>query len=340
MAEQFRYRTNDYLTSSQIAQVQRLVEDRFKGYVGFSPKEEHRAYFETGELLQLESVKGINIRTISTVAHLNVDQDPFPIFKEVFSQTERTIASNGIVSAGCGFEPKDSMSTSEYFDSVSVSLRKEKKLFSYWPSSELTNSKEHRKNVMSRIIRALSLPINIEEKENDFFLTHSLGGELNISRAGLRKASPWDFVCEINNVSAMELLHLLAKFLQEFASDKRYEYTWSARAVGEPGDSSVQLSSKAIYDFLAESKLPASYYVVDFKFTIESLLGIDTIQELCGPKDEVYIRLCSFDLPPNNYGGVTVITTAGGHQLEIKLRLPEKSKEFESKLGIKFHEIS
>ncbi len=335
MGVDFDYRAEGFFSVNDILRIYKIVQVSFEGFIGFSTEELHRAYFEPkGSLPKLYNFKGIRLKSINTDGYLPLKDKSLDIFRDILQMGEMTIGNIGLLLVRCGFEEKSSKQTKRGYDSVSIRIEKGKKYFGYGANgSNVDKDTKYRKEFMARLIRIADLPLKIVEGNDSFRLVHTESGELKTLKSFFGK-DPSSFFCEIPGASIDELVDRMQVFLIEFASKKRFVYDWGVLCSGYP-DPEI---SKRIYEMALAANFPAERYFLIVEFSIDDIQGIEIFRNLCGPKDDVYTRLCSFDLPEDNYGEIKIVTTSKGHQLRLTLRTPDNLKLVEKKIGLKFSE--
>jgi hypothetical protein len=335
------------LTETRFASAQRLdfrqllaVRDKarasFGGFRDFAPTESLRGFFEHTDTLPRLTAPALEVLDLTTIGELGIKAEPWIAFREIVSRAAE-VWRLGRLTLRCGFAEKTSKQTQRGYDSVSLVLSRGRLFLDYWPNgSKAARNPASAREFLSDAIAGVGLPMRIVDVGPRFRIEHLASGELTPRVVfSLDSLDPSGFVCEMPGSSADVEIDRLRKFLELFSS-KRFEYSWSA---GVPHSNEVNSQpglSRKVYDAVAAAGLPAVRYELQAEFRLSGVEGIAALRDLCGPRDEVFTELCSFDLPDDNRGAIRVHTTADGHRLTLTMRLGDERPLVEQVLGISF----
>jgi hypothetical protein len=206
----------------------------------------------------------------------------------------------------------------------------------YWAyivaGSRAARDPKLRKQFFAEVFRKVGLPMEVIDDARGFTVVHSQGGNVWCScRPTAEGEGPKTVKCFLGNVEGRELVSLMERSLEELSS-KRLEYEWclsKGNSAKEP-DLAVK-----VYHLAAE--LPAmKKYNVDFSYVLSGIEGLDVLRKLCTRKAKFSTRLCSFLLPHDDTGELTVCTTKEGHFLELNLRDSRNLAFVNERLGVTF----
>ena len=324
----------------ELDEIRKAASKSFAGFTDFSPVDAQNAFFSHNQRLpKLTEGVGVELLELTAKGSLPTKIEPWPVFEQVCEQGHE-ITEIGYITILCGFEEKNSKQTKRAYDSVSLKVSQGRKFFNYYSNgSRVLKDREYRKTFMAQVLEKVHLPIDYEEKDGHFRLNHASSGELRLWRASFGGLDPAGFFCELPEVSLGDAVRLVQVFLDEFATKKRFLHEWSAgREHGGKATKEPDLA-KRIYSLVVAADLPAETYEVDVEFNLQEPSGVESLRRFCGPDDEIFTRLCSFDLPDDNYAEIIVVTTTRGHLPELTLRLPEGLVGVEDKLGLKFQQV-
>jgi len=341
MGVEFDYKVDGLFSIEKILEIRQKVRELFEGFSDFSPEESQRGYFEPkGKLPVFDELEGLSLVMIHIDGYLPSKDETLDTFIEILKQGESIIGDEFHLAVCCGFEEKNSKQTKRAYDTIRVWIRLGKLYFDYGANGSKVNADaSYAKDFIKRLIHIMNLPIRIEERDGQYFLAHTSEGELSISRSLWGRGNPTGFSCEVMGTSIEEIVGCVKQFFAECATKKRFDFYWSFGGVHLGTETvSAHERCKRIYDMAIKANFPADHYFIDIEFTLQDLEGIEVLKSFCGPKDDVYTRLCSFDLPEDNYGEIKIVTTSKGHQLRLTLRTPDNLKLVEKKLGLKFSE--
>jgi len=333
---EYKYLSVDKLTLSQLLAFREISRTKYTGFRETLGEDPNHGYFELTKLPALEAFRGIELKEIRTEGHLPVDEDPFHTFRQIFNNDAEKIGESGLLIIRCGFEEKSSIQSKRGYDTVSIKLEKGKMFFGYSANGSNVDKKiDYRKEFIRRVLEVTHIPVTMIEREGYFILEHKLSGDIKILKGGFGGKNPAAFQCEILDGTVDELMIKMEEFLSEFASEKRYKYSWTATC---SGSAETEINNK-IYDFVVSADFPADKYSLDIEFLIDEISTIETIKNLCGPNDKVFTSFFNFTLPENNSANVQVVTDLNCHHLLLTLTDSEYISEIENIFGTDFKEI-
>ena len=337
MGVEYLYLTKSSFSIEELLSFHEVARRKIPDLSDLSGKGLNHAYFNPTILPDFSIFKGIRLRKIGTDGYLPLDDNSMNIFKGILRKSANTIGDIGLLLTGCGFEEKNSKQNKRAYDNVRIKIERGKKFFCYSSNgSKVSVNHDYKKDFMHRIIEIVKLPMRIEEGNGYFKLLHSKSGEIRITTGGFGGKNPSGFNCEMPDLSTDELVDRMRIFLENFATAKRFDYSWSTGTGGRSNEE----GSKQIFAMTLKANFPAEYYFLDIEFTPEDISGIEVLQSLCGPKDEIYTSFLYFDLPENNRAEMDIETTAKGHRLMLTLTDNSYLAEIQEKLGLEFKKVN
>lgn len=336
MSEAARYESVDTVRLAKLIDIEGRARRTFQNVLGFSPSEPQRAFFEHGASLPpLATSDGIEISDVNVRGELPLKEEPWPAFKRVAEQGQ-PVQELGRLMLNCGFAEKCSKQSKRAYDVVGLILSKGRILLDYAPNgSRAYTSLEGAREFLSDVIAGVSVPMTIESVGDDFRLRHTGNGALEPRVLfGSGALNPSGFICELPGWSSSDALELMQQFVERFAS-KRFRLSWYASGLEYGGQPPTPERSLQVYATVVGARLPAAKHEVQMQFRLSSLAAIDSVQRLCGPRDQVFTDFCGFDFGDNN-ATLKIETTSLGHGLLLSLRFSEGLPEVERGIGVAF----
>lgn len=336
MGEQVFYRMSDALPLEEIVQAYGRLEAHFGGFARFSPKGQHNLYLK--DKSELPSLGSLRINDLTLRGRLGKQKEPWEDFRSICNRS-REVTRLGFLAMTSGFEELQSTQTEDAYDLVTVRLSKDQRSFSYVANgSKVAKDKIYRLAFMERLIHVSGFPFQITKENGGFRLELRGSGKLRVTDSEFGGWNPSSFNYAPSDLSCIELVGIMHKILEACATRKRFGYTWAAgRELGFLKADPVQ--SKSLYDAVVAASFPADSYEIELKVTIDDIRGLDDLQKLLGPDDELRMRLCGFDESDRNWCEVTVSTTAQEHRLELSLQNMDGLSAIEEQLGRKFEKV-
>lgn len=269
---------------------------------------------------------------------LSTKRQPWDAFDEVLKRSQEIVAL-GSLRLLCGFEEAGSKQTKRAYDIVGFRVSRGRVSFEYFANgSKVMLGGPYAREFVSRVILRLHLPLELRGTDSEFTVAHTSSGGLWLTGTlGTTSWNPTGFVCELPTSSMFDALRKVREFLDAFATSKRFLHSWSTgRERGGQATVDTALSLR-IYEAVVAARLRAERYEVRADFRLKDVTGIEALRHMCGPNDVVYTRLCSFELPEDNWGELTIETGAAGHRLNLALRIEEGLRLVEKRLGLSFH---
>ena len=281
-------------------------------------------------------------KSLSVEGWLSLAQPPFAAFERILNDSRNDLARFASVSVNVGYEEKESKQTKRNYDSMGITLQKDRLLFSHSPhGSRVVRDYAYRRTFLARLIEIAALPLIIEDKGPQYRLAHAQAGYLWISGYSPPDLSPSIFKCELPGDSVTTALARLQRALVDLASSKRFEHSWSAYLLEEHELSAGAHScAEQMYGILVSKGFPAESYTVGLHLTITHVEVVEHLRALCGPKDEILVPLCGFQLPheDEHYFNLELKTTHRGHRLLVEASVPININELGTRLGVEFVE--
>jgi hypothetical protein len=160
MGGEYNYLSRDSLTIKQIAEVENAIRNKYSGFLGSSPDEEHNAYLNPHKLVELPAIQGITFEKISTRGYLNKKNEPWDAFHLILEKAADTIGRLGLLMVSCGFEEITSKQNKRSFDTAGIRIEKGKIFFTYRANgSSVRKNPSYRKEFLKKMINTLSLPM-------------------------------------------------------------------------------------------------------------------------------------------------------------------------------------
>jgi hypothetical protein len=281
-------------------------------------------------------------KSLSVQGWLSLAQPPFSVFERILNDSGRDLARFASVFVDIGYEEKESKQTKRNCDRMGVNLQKDRLLFSYLPhGSRVATDCAYRRTFFTRLIEIASLPLIVEDRGSHYRLVHAQGGYLWISGYSPPDLSPSIFKCELPGDSVKAALARLQRALADLASNKRFEYSWSAYLLEEHELSTHAHScAEQMYTILVTKDFPAENYTLGLHLVIQRIEVVEHLRALCGPKDTMLVPLGGFGLPgeDEHYLNIEVETTARGHRLHVEASVPINVTELSANLGVELQE--
>ncbi len=281
-------------------------------------------------------------KSLSVQGWLSLAQTPFSAFERILNDSRNDLARFASVFVDIGYEEKESKQTKRDYDRMGIALQKDELLFSYLPhGSRVVKDYAYRRTFLARLIEIAALPLIIEDKGPQYRLVHAQGGYLWISGYSPPDLSPSIFKCELPGDSITTALARLQRALAALASSKRFEHSWSAYLLEEHELSTGAHScAEQMYGILMNKGFPAESYTVGLHLTITHVEAVEHLRALCGPKDEILVPLCGFQLPheDEHYFNLELKTTHRGHRLLVEASVPIDVNELSTRLGVELVE--
>ncbi len=328
---QYKYLTEKSLTVKEIIEIRNRAKVLFgnETFSDFSPTgEQFGGIIVKGKLLPLERNKGLNFLSFYIVGYLPVKDKSIDELFTILDKSVNDIGQLAIISIKIGFHGKNSEANKKYHDSIEFSMRKGKYFFEY---DTMISDAKTRCEFFQDLIKKVELPLNIILKGDDFYIEHKDRGELFTSIGGFHGENPKFFRCEVSEEAFGNRKEYLRTVLETFATEKRYEYSWTLLLEDIGSETANRL-----YDLAVSKEFNASRCDIHFSFNLDKIEGLEVLHQWCAKKGHFLTFLCSFSLPEENSGELNVITKAKGHRLKLTLSDPEYLKLVEEKLGIKF----
>lgn len=296
----------------------------------------NHAYLRPSKLPILSGMDGVEISEVRTEGKLPTANSSLNQLENVLAEGAASVGEIGMFVISCGFEEKNSMQNKNAYDTVLIRTERGKKYFCYRANgSRVQGDVSYRKEFLLKAIDFLNLPVFLEYSDDFFKMKSNGSGALKITKSeGGGRKNPSGFNCELVDREIKELAGTLSDFIVEFASDTIFDISWRAGTGRKPNKE----LSQNIFDTVVKEKLPAESFELDFSYTLNELGGIELLQNLCGPKDQLFTSYLSMDLPERNRAEATIKTTNEGHRLEVMLTDKKYISEVQNILNIELVE--
>lgn len=339
MAITFRFRDERNLELAEVRDV--LVRGAsLTGFRGFDSEAVHDWFFERKTLEPFEAPRGARIGSVVVEGQLQ-GKRPYEEFREVFRRGMGTVGAFGTLGVRVGFEERDSRQSKRTADTAGVWVIRGVPHFSYTPNgSRVAKDPGHRRDFMRRLAEASLVPLAFRDEGASFRLEHATGGELWTSGGGLGGVNPSQLRIAMPERCAIELVDILAQFLDSFGSGKRFDYAWRAQPTFDGRPQHEMEEGPRILAQVVQAGFPAASYSIHVVFRLAEIEGIEILRALCGPKDEVLLTFCSFEWPRGNQVNLDVVTSAAGHRIEAECRLPVDAAEIGEPLGLQLSQVT
>jgi hypothetical protein len=314
------YVTPGALPFEEIRRIYTTAREVFPGFIEIDSADIHQLSLTRMRLPAIEELKRIDLLDITVGGQLDTQSVSRDLIANMLNTGAKRLGQIGSFHFDCLFQEMMSKQTRRCPDSVGIWYKKGVQYFSYSArGSNVFKDVRYRKEFLTHVARVLNLPLTVQGHGGHFVLKASANCDLWISDSfGDEERDPTGFLCEIPPAGSEELEALLDLFLQEFAK-KRFEYIWGASDV--PCEAGKEVSRcYDIYQLVVESRLPAKRYSLDADFQIKTIEQMESLHGFCGPKDEMFITLCSFSLANENDVVLSVIVSEAGHALHLALR--------------------
>jgi hypothetical protein len=338
MATKARYVMPGLATPEHLVAIHDRAKMAWAGFLGFLPtNKQHGAFKYRDGLPELSTLAGLVVTDVESTGYLKTTVEPWADFREV-ADTGGVISELGRLTFTCGFQAKGSHQDKRGYDTVSVVLSGRRLFFVVNPNGSFaTTSAENARSYVTAVVSAVGLPLRLVDVSGHFRLEHVAGGEVNVlSGFGINDVNPSGFRCEVHGSSPEREFERMRRYLELFATERRFEYSWQAGIDKFGRLIELPEVSHQVYADVVDARFPAERYELAATFRIASIEGLGPLREMCGPRGRVTTRLCSFDLPDDNWGELAVETTSAGHSVELTLRMPDGLHDVEEALGIRF----
>jgi len=324
----------EFTSLERIRDIHRIVSESFENASHPISSSVVHLYLHPKKLEpELCSMKGVQIIDINTTGRLSPKGNPWSKLYQVV-ELLHDVGNIGQLMVSCNFEEKSSKQSHRHYDSVYLRVNKGVNHLGYSANgSKIMSDHSYAKVFFNRFIEETRVPISMREEEECYYLDHSKSGHLRILRSGVRGKNPTSFSCEIEDMTAKDILDEMKDFINIFSSGKIFGFRWSAHC--SPGEESAAVS-KQIFDSIVTLQVPAESHELDMEITLSEISGLETIKSLCGKKDRLFCEICSFDLPGDNYANIKIETSHKGHAISLEMRTEDNLELIEDKIGIKF----
>ena len=333
------YRSTSVVSLDDLRRIRTNADDHYIFRPEIDLKEGIHAFFNPKSLPSLAQLgHGGKIVDLTVKGLLSLKEDPFPSFEQVLGVATTHFLGIAATWVDVGFEEKESRQTRRAYDSFCIRCQEGKFSFLYGANGSKSHTdRGYRKQFMGRLIEVAQLPLILEDCNDHYRLRHQFGGDLWISHITFPDLSPSTFRCELPEASAAGSLDRLRRSLDAFASPKRFEYAWTVvplHQLEEP----LQFNERIVgmYQIVLNCRLPATSYSLDLTYTIEGCDAIEPLKALCGPKDKVFVPLCSYWISntKKEHLNLEVEICARGYRLLVEASVPIDMNELSAHLGV------
>ena len=221
------------------------------------------------QLPELANIGGTNFSSFIIYGYLNNKHVSLENLTQILDFGNNFINS-GSFYIDCSFEEKNSEQKKSKFEQLSVGFTIGLKVIQYSPvGSKVSRDVDYRKEYYKKIIELTELPIKLIEIDNEFFLEHTQGGFIRSVVKNSKGRNPYDFTCELNDISNRDLINKIDLIVKKNSSDKPYLHNWRL-------STSKKLTSQEVYDIyelIRNADLYADKYDVNYTCSIQEISG-------------------------------------------------------------------
>lgn len=340
MGVTFLYRSDMPLTVDELVAFEDRLRRSFKGFKGHQPSDPLIAVLpELENLPDLRPAADLEIGHVRLESFLPLDRPPYAAFREVLARGREPFARHALV-LSVGFEEVRSRQTADFFDTLSILLWKGRLFFGYTANgSRVTDDPLYGRPFLESLIATARLPIAVSVEGDHYFLSHTQGGQLHISRSrGFRHESPMGFRCEILDASPEMLVDRIPAVLDASATVRRFEHSWAAWPATNFTDERMSEGIE-VYSLVRELGLPAERYDVQATLFLANLKGVEPLRVLCVGDNYIATPLGVVKLGSERLE-LDVFTSAAGHWIDVETKRPIDAAKVGETLGLKLNEVS
>ncbi len=340
MGVTFLYRSDMPLTVDELVVLVGRLRSSFKGFKGLQTSDPVIAVLrELESLPDLRPAGGLDVGYVRLEGLLPLDRSPYAAFREVLARGREPLARHALM-LKVGFEEARSRQTADAYDTLSILLWKGTLFFDYAANgSRVMDDPSYSRSFLESLVAAARLPIAVSVEGDHYFLSHTQGGQLHISRSrGPRRESPMGFRCEILDASPETLVDRIAAFLDVAATAARFEHSWMAWPATNLTDERMS-EGVEVYRLIQELGLPAERYAVEATLFLADLKGIEPLRELCVGNNYITTPLGVVKLGSERLE-LEVFTSAAGHWIDVESKRPIDAAKMVETLGLKLNAVS
>jgi hypothetical protein len=315
------FKSKGDLRFDQVVDVQKRICRHF-GESDFIPGELQFATVPIRGLFRFD-LNGLALKSLFVKCYLPKGEKAFPQLRNTYEQLEPFVGAHHAFRSDYDFRTEPDPSGKP--DNLSVLVVKGKKSFGF-----RTQSITHRNVIVRQVIERAHLSARIVE-ENDRMFVQPVDPNSGITVSdGLYDGSNPSAVRWPATGTPAEIISAAERLACALAKDpvKGISCSWEA--------DTIESDASELLAFLNAQNLTLPRGKLEFAYCLQEMDGLEHVRALLGPKAKLSAEAAVFRYPEEDRGVLWVETTPNGYKVELHLDDPDRIKELQRYLGVKF----